>query len=73
MRIASKKVLTEWSKGRKNPGKELEFKADLAPGTVRKLFKGEPVSRKVREVVSLATGIDEEILFPFLSEDEFAA
>lgn len=63
-RRANLEALNEWAKGRPNSRKELEYKANLSAGTVRKLFSGEPVSRKVWESVCFATGIAEDILFP---------
>jgi hypothetical protein len=58
------KILNEWTKGKLNPHKELEFRANIAAGTVRKVFRGELPGRKVRISISSATGIDEDILFP---------
>lgn len=71
MRTVNLKLLNAWSQGKRTPVLELALKADVAEGTVRKLFKGHcPATKKVRVKISDAINASEDKLFPLCEKDE---
>lgn len=69
MKTVNVMILTEWSKGKQSPSLELAFKAEIAVGTVNKVFKGVSPSKKVRVKIASAIGVDEDLLFPSKGND----
>lgn len=65
MRTVNKEILKQWSKGKKAPQLELAFMAEVAIGTVSKVFNGLcPATQKVRIKIAEVVGVDEDELFP---------
>lgn len=75
MRTVNIEIFKAWAKSRKTPKLELAFRAEIAPETVNKIFRGIcPGTQRVRIKISDAIGLDEDVLFPLSpSGDDLAA
>lgn len=73
-REINKDILRNWAKTKKAPQLELAFKAEVASGTVAKLFRGIcPGTQKVRIKIASVIGVTEDDLFPLVEISDQAA